>query len=50
VTATTEHLDCELVRVESIKRRTTRTLPSDGFRWRVQRGQTSIKGVNGPAA
>ena len=50
VTATQESFDCELVRVETIKRRTTRTLPSDGFRWRVARGQTSIKGVNGPPA
>jgi alkaline phosphatase D len=50
VTATTDHLDCELVRVETIKRRTTATLPPDGFRYRVQRGQTSIKGVNGPPA
>ena len=50
VTATQESFDCELVRVETIKRRTTRTLPSEGFRWRVARGQTSIKGVNGPPA
>jgi alkaline phosphatase D len=50
VTATQDGFDCELVRVETIKRRTARTLPSEGFRWRVARGQTSIKGVNGPAA
>jgi alkaline phosphatase D len=50
VTATQDAFDCELVRVETIKRRTTRTLPAEGFRWRVARGQTSIKGVNGPPA
>ena len=43
--------DCELVRVETIKRRTRPPrCPPKGFRWRVARGQTSIKGVNGPAA
>jgi alkaline phosphatase D len=49
VTATQEHFDCQLVRLATIKRPTTETLPADAFRWRVQRGQTSIKGVNGPA-
>jgi alkaline phosphatase D len=43
VRATQDAFDCELVRLETIKRRTTRTLPSEGFRWKVARGQTSIK-------
>jgi alkaline phosphatase D len=43
VKATQDAFDCELVRMETIKRRSTRTLPSAGFRWNVARGQTSIK-------
>lgn len=43
VRATQDSFDCELVRMQTIKRRTTRTLPSEGFRWKVARGQTSIK-------
>jgi alkaline phosphatase D len=50
VTATQHGLECELVRCQTIKRRTGALLPSAGFTYKVKRGQTSIKGVNGPAA
>jgi alkaline phosphatase D len=49
VTATQQSFDCELVRMATIKRRTSARLPSSGFRYTVGRGQQSIKGVNGPA-
>jgi alkaline phosphatase D len=49
VTATQQRFDCEFVRMQTIKRRTRATLPSTGFRYSLVRGQTSIKGVNGPA-
>ena len=39
-----------LKRVSTIKEKTTATETTDGFRYRVERGQKSIKGVNGPAA
>ena len=42
--------DVTLKRVSTIKEKTTATEPSDGFRYRVERGQKSVKGVNGPAA
>ena len=45
-----KEFDVTLKRVSTIKRKTTQTESSDGFRWRVARGQTSIKGVNGPDA
>jgi alkaline phosphatase D len=50
VTATQQRFDCEFVRMATIKRRTRATLPTTGFRYSVARGQTSIKGVNGPPA
>jgi alkaline phosphatase D len=50
VTATQQRLDCELVRMATIKRRSRAKLPSSGFTYSIARGQTSIKGVNGPAA
>lgn len=50
VVATPSAFDCQLVRLETIKKKTTRTLPGTGWRYRVARGQTSIKGVNGPPA
>jgi alkaline phosphatase D len=49
VTATQNRFDCELVRMATIKRRSRTKLPSQGFRYQIARGQTSIKGVNGPA-
>jgi alkaline phosphatase D len=42
VVATRDHLTCEMVRMQTIKRRTRRTLPAAGFRWRVERGQTAL--------
>lgn len=50
VVATPSAFDIQMVRVETIKQRSRRTLPSAGWRYRVQRGQQSIKGVNGPPA
>jgi alkaline phosphatase D len=50
VTATQQGFDCELVRLQTIKKKTTATVPGAGYRWQVARGQTSIKGVNGPKA
>ena len=50
VTATQNRFDCDLVRMQTIKRRSRAKLPSAGFRYSLTRGQTSIKGVNGPAA
>lgn len=49
VTATASSLTCELVRVPSIKRKSTAKLPSAAFTYTVQKGQKSIKGVHGPA-
>jgi alkaline phosphatase D len=48
VTATQQGFDCEFVRLQTIKKKTTATAPTTGYRWQVARGQTSIKGVNGP--
>jgi alkaline phosphatase D len=42
--------DVTLKRVSTIKEKTTATETTDGYRYRVERGQKSIKGVNGPAA
>jgi alkaline phosphatase D len=50
VIASDSAFDCELVRLQTIKRRTAARLPSAGFRWQVAKGQASIKGVNGPPA
>jgi alkaline phosphatase D len=45
-----QEFDVTLKRVSTIKRKTTQTLSTEGFRYRVDRGQRSIKGVNGPDA
>jgi alkaline phosphatase D len=50
VTATQQRFDCEFIRMATIKRRSRAKLPSTGFRYSLARGQTSVKGVNGPAA
>jgi alkaline phosphatase D len=50
VTASPTGFDVEMVRLETIKKKTTKTLPNEGWRYKVARGQTSIKGVNGPPA
>jgi alkaline phosphatase D len=49
VTATQNRFDCDLVRMQTIKRRSRAKLPSAGFTYSLARGQKSIKGVNGPA-
>ncbi len=48
VEATDKTFDVTLKRLQTIKKRSTATLPATGFRYSVARGQTSIKGVNGP--
>jgi alkaline phosphatase D len=45
VVATKESFDCEFVRLQTIKKRSTAKLPSTGFRYHVARGQQSIKGA-----
>jgi alkaline phosphatase D len=45
VLATKDSFDCELVRMQTIKRKTTAKLPPTGYRYRVARGQQSIKGA-----
>jgi alkaline phosphatase D len=50
VEATDKRFDVTLKRVQTIKKKSTATLPATGFRYTVTRGQTSIKGVNGPPA
>ena len=42
--------DVTLKRVSTIKSKSTATEPDAPFRYEVERGQKSIKGVNGPAA
>ncbi len=42
-------LQCDLVRMETIKKKTTKTLPGADFSYKVERGQKSIKGQHGPA-
>jgi alkaline phosphatase D len=50
VVASKTGLQCDLVRLETIKQKTTKTLPGADFSYKVARGQTSIKGQHGPAA
>lgn len=45
VEASRDTFDCRFVRMETVKRLTTATLPDDRFRWRVARGQTSLHPV-----
>jgi alkaline phosphatase D len=49
VRASRSEFDCTLERLETIKSRSRKLLSSDGFRYRLERGQKSIKGVNGPS-
>ena len=42
VSATQDAFDVRFVRMQTIKRKTTATEPTDPFRWTVKRGQTSI--------
>jgi alkaline phosphatase D len=48
VEASRSGFECTLKRVETIKQRSRRMLTSNGFQYRLARGQKSIKGVNGP--
>jgi alkaline phosphatase D len=48
VEATDKAFDVTFKRVQTIKQRSRATVPATGFRYTVARGQTSIKGVNGP--
>src|SRR3954451_826786 len=50
VTASRTGFDCTLKRVATIKERSTKTLTNQGFTYHLRRGQTSIKGINGPPA
>jgi alkaline phosphatase D len=50
VEASRTGFDCTLKRVATIKRRSRQTLSSNGFTYHLDRGQKSIKGVNGPPA
>jgi alkaline phosphatase D len=50
VTASKDAFDVNLVRTQTIKKRSTKTVAGEDFHYRVQRGQTSIKGVHGPPA
>jgi alkaline phosphatase D len=46
VTATKDAFECEMVRMQTIKRKTAAKLPSTGMHYRVARGQQSIKGTS----
>ena len=48
VEARSNGLTSRFVRMETIKRRTRKTLPDKGWVYELERGQKSIKGVNGP--
>jgi alkaline phosphatase D len=50
VTATASGLTCEMVRMQTIKKRTTAKLPSAEWTYRVAPGAPSIKGQHGPKA
>jgi alkaline phosphatase D len=45
VVATKDAFDCEIVRMQTIKKKTAAKLPSTGMHYRVARGQQSIKGT-----
>jgi alkaline phosphatase D len=49
VTATSGGLTCEMVRMETIKKRSTTKLPSAPWTYHLTPGQPSIKGQHGPA-
>jgi alkaline phosphatase D len=48
VEASRSGFECTLKRLETIKQRSRAQLPTSGYRYRLERGQKSIKGVNGP--
>ncbi len=43
-------LDCHLVRMQTIKQRSTKTVAGDLLSYKLARGQTTVKGQRGPAA
>ncbi len=45
VTASQAEFDVTLKRLWTVKQRNLGTMPSAGFRWRVKRGQRSIRGT-----
>jgi alkaline phosphatase D len=45
VVATKDSFDCEMVRLQTIKKKSAAKLPSTGMHYRVARGQQSIKGT-----
>ena len=49
VTATPNGLTCEMVRMETIKKRSTKRLPSATWTYKIAPGSPSIKGQQGPA-
>jgi len=46
VKATRDSFECEMVRMQTIKRRSTARLPATGMHYRVARGQRSIAGTS----
>jgi alkaline phosphatase D len=48
VRASRHAFDVTFKRVQTIKQPTSPLLPDTGFRWRVERGQRSVKGLSGP--
>jgi alkaline phosphatase D len=50
VTATSAGLSCELVRLETIKKKSTKKLPSADWTYKITPGAPSIKGQHGPPA
>jgi alkaline phosphatase D len=48
VTATPNGLTCEMVRMQTIKKRSTKKLPAAEWTYRVAPGSPSIKGQHGP--
>lgn len=50
VTASQDLFDVNMVRCQTIKKRSTATVAGEDFHYRVERGQTSVKGVHGPAS
>ena len=45
VVATKDAFDCQMVRMQTIKKKTTSKIPATGMHYRVARGQQSIKGT-----
>jgi alkaline phosphatase D len=50
VTAAQDGLTCEFVRMETIKKRSTKRLPSADWTYHLTRGNPSVKGQHGPPA